>query len=265
MNKDYFRIETSFANYTVEIWHQYPSLDKVYIGATKKCVSFSVYLDANGKGDRDEHPQLDGFGFNEHCNLTGNHVKGIGSVHLLNTAMRFVTSYYKFPHDIKFQFTDSSFIECISYHMPLSMYYTTFYGKTWYEIKFGAVPLIVDLGKLEKQRKELRTFLEGKPDIAHLFLDSKKQVALRNKVLSIYEKCNTLMECLEILKKEDCNVFEVWLEKIYLEHVSNMYGAHWIIKNTLPRIAITYKKLAKMPPDTFILKGGFIFKRHDIG
>lgn len=79
----------------------------------KKIVNFSVYLD-----DEDvESPNLDGFGYNEHCNKEGNHVKGVGSIHLLNVSMQFILSHYNLPSDTQFQFKDTSFIECKSYKM----------------------------------------------------------------------------------------------------------------------------------------------------
>lgn len=69
MNKEYYKINTNYASYYVELWHsdslrfssswhQYPNIDKIYIGGRKKCVSFSVYLEEK------DSPNLDSFGYN---------------------------------------------------------------------------------------------------------------------------------------------------------------------------------------------------------
>lgn len=43
--KEYYKITTSYCNYYAEVWHQYPNIDKVYIGGKRECVAFTVYLD----------------------------------------------------------------------------------------------------------------------------------------------------------------------------------------------------------------------------
>ena len=254
MNKEYFTIKTSYANYVAEIWHQYPTVDKVYIGARKKCVSFSVYLDEEGRPIEEEPPQLDGFGFNQHCNISGNHIKGIGSVHLLKTAMRFIVSHYKLREDTSFQFSDTSFIECIRYHMPLSTYYMIFYNNTWYESKFDATPMYISKHELETPKQALKDYLSGKPDISSHFM--KHQSALKDKVHQIYSETSSLNECLNILKQEDCNIFVGWLQSICLQHIPKLQGTTWMIQNKLPKNAISYTKLQQKPNDLFELKGG---------
>lgn len=264
MNKEHFQIKTSYANYIVEIWHQYPSVDKVYIGARKKCASFSVYLDENGKLIKEEPPQLDGFGFNQHCNITGNHVKGIGSVHLLNTAMCFIVSHYKLSSNTQFHFTDTSFIECIRYHMPLSVYYMIFNNKTWYESKFAAIPLYISESELNAQKQALEQYLSAKPDISSHFMEY--QSALKNKVQQIYNTTSSLNECLNILKQEDCSIFAGWLQSICLEHIPKLQGTPWMIQNKMAKSSISYTKLKDKPNNLFELKGGdgLYFRRDDL-
>lgn len=267
MNKEYFEITTPFCKYFVEIWHQYPTIDKVYVGGKRKCVSFTVYLTEDGRIDQEDFPQLDGFGFHQHCNITGNHIKGIGSIHLLNTAMRFVTSHYKLSDDTKFQFKDASFIECASYNMPLSVYYTIFYGKTWYELKFGATPLYISIGGLEEERKRLKNFLKTKPqDISMYF--HEKQVTLKDKVTTIYKKSKSLQECLNTLKEEDCHVFKGWVQQIYNTFVQNLVGTDWVITNTWGKDTINYEKLLRKPNAMFTLTGGdgerMFFRRDEL-
>lgn len=264
MSREYFKIVTSYANYNAEIWHQYPGVDKVYVGARKKCVGFSIYLHDDGVAIKDEHPQLDGFGFDKHCNMTGNHVRGIGSVHLLNAAMRFVTSYYNFPENVKFQFSDTSFIECIKYHMPLSVYYMVFHNKTWYEMKFAAKPLYLSREALDAERSKLKNLLAGKPDISGLFLHNQSE--LKSKVMTIYESCKTLKECLDILKKEDCHVFKGWLVALCNDYIPSIRNAQWVIENGMNESAIQHRKLEEKPSGHFQLGGDdrMYFRRDEL-
>lgn len=262
MNKEHYQIKTSYANYYVEIWHQYPTIDKVYIGARKKCIGFSVYLNEKGKSLKEEPPEIDGFGFSQHCNITGNHVKGIGSVHLMNTALRFIINHYKLPENIKFTFKDVSFIECIKYHMPLRIYYTIFHGKTWYEDKFGALPVNkLAITRLEESRKRLKEFLSLKPDIEMFFDEDQKD--LMEYVLSIYAKCGSLKECLDILKEEDCKVFKGWLEFVYEHVMKSDYDRSWYITNKVGPDFLTYTKIEVKPAILFSLKGGGMYFRRD--
>lgn len=266
MKKSYYKIETSYANYYVEIWRQYPTVDKVFIGAQKKCIGFSVYLNDDGTAIMDEYPHMDGFGFHKHCNNEGNHMKGIGSLHLLNTSMRFIISYYKLPEDIKFQFSDTSFIECVNYNMPLPIYYIIFHGKTWYEQKFGAEPLMKSQSNLEEGKKALKAFLKGKPEIDHFF--PVEQSKLKRRVLDIYSKCDSLKECLEILKTEDCHVFKDWLPILFSKFINMNHFHQWVISNTIPTESINFSPLKSRPDKLFNLRGGdnhrLFFRRHDL-
>lgn len=260
MNKEYFSIKTSYANYVAEIRHQHPSVDKVYIGAGQECVSFSVYLDDN----EEEPPQLDGFGFSQHCNRTGNHIKGIGSVHLLKTAMSFIVSHYKLQENTNFELSDTSFIECIRYHMPLSLYYMMFDNKTWYESNFDAIPMYFSKTELDTQRQALQEYISGKPEISSHFME--RQSALKDKVHQVYNSTKSLKECLEILKQEDCNIFSGWLQSICFQHIPQLLGTPWKIQNKLPKESISYIKEPNKPSNIFELKGenGLYFRRDEL-
>lgn len=263
MNKEHYKIKTSYANYYVEILHQYKTVDKVYIGARKKCIAFSIYLNEKGKVIKNEPPEIDGFGFNQHCNITGNHVKGTGSVHLMNTATRFIINHYKLPEDTKFQFKDTSFIECIKYHMPLRIYYTIFHGKTWYEDKFGALPLDkLAIPRLEESRKKLKAFLSSKPDIEMFFNNDQQE--LMEYVLNVYAKCDSLKECLDILKNEDCKVFKGWLISIFTHVMTYDSDQEWYLTNKVAPDFITYTKLKDKPDKLFSVKGGMYFRRDEL-
>jgi hypothetical protein len=256
MSKEYFQIKTSYSSYYAEIRHQHPIVDKVYIGAGQECVSFSVYLD-------EDPPQLDGFGFSQHCDYTGNHIKGIGSVHLLNTAMSFIVSHYKLHEDTKFELSDVSFIECIRYHLPLSLYYMIYDNKTWYESNFDATPMYMSKTELDTQRQALKDYISGKPDISSHFME--RQSALKDKVHQVYNSTKSLKECLDILKQQDCNIFSGWLQSICFHHIPHLLGTPWIIQNK-SKESISYLKLTDKPNDIFQLKGetGLYFRRDEL-
>ena len=263
MNKEHYKIKTAYANYYVEIWHQYETIDKVYIGARKKCIGFSIYLNEKGKVIKNEPPEIDGFGFNQHCNITGNHIKGTGSVHLMNTALRFIINHYKLPENTKFQFKDTSFIECIKYHMPLRIYYTIFHGKTWYEDKFGATPLDKHaIPRLQEGKQKLKEFLSLKPNIEDFFHEDQED--LKVYVLNIYTKCESLKECLDILKKEDCKVFKGWVVSIFSHVMSYDFNQEWYITNKVEQDFLSYTKLKVKPDKLFNVKGGMYFRRDEL-
>lgn len=239
--REYFKISTPYANYYAEIFHQNKGLDKVYVGARKKCVAFSVYTDI------DEPPNLDGFG-------KGSHLQGVGSVHLLKCAMMFVTTYYKML-DARFRFTDSSYIECEDSTLPLPVFYIVFHNNTWYEKHFNATPLYIDNSTLDSQKSALQAFLKTKPDITGYFTN---QPSLQGKILSVYKKHKTLLGALEALKQEDCNVFRSWLPKLVSSFIPNIIGTEWDIKPV--EIDIKINRLLQKPSSLFSYqKGGIAF------
>lgn len=256
MNKEYYQLKTSYCVYVVEIWHQYPGIDKVFIGGKKKCVTFSIYLEDK------ESPNLDGFGYNEECNKQGNHIKGIGSIHLLNVAMLFVLKHYGLPRDTRFQFKDTSFIECSTYKQSLPVYYTVFYGKTWYESKFDAIPLYISQDEFKEQRKKLRDYLKTKPPIEEWFFGSEK---LRKQVEEIYIRVNSLQECLLELKEFDCCVFKNWLSALVLKFIPVLIGTEWYVQ-CQSDIAIKIKRMHQ-PVQISKMDGGNLvlsFKQSEI-
>ena len=246
MNKEYFKLKTSYASYYVEIWHQYPNIDKVYVGGKKKCVSFSIYLEDK------ESPNLDGFGYDESCNKEGDHVKGVGSIHLLKVSMLFIISHYKLSNDTRFQFKDTSFIECNAYKLALPIYYTVFYGKTWYESKFDAVPLFMSKDDLKEQRNQLMIFLKTKPHINEFFSGSERLKAIISKS---YDESESIQDCLRRLKELDCSIFKNWLPALVSRFIPLLLGTEWTIQcNT--DIEIKTTRLLQRPPQLFVMTGG---------
>jgi hypothetical protein len=209
-----------------------------------------------------ESPNLDGFGYDEHCNLHGNHIKGKGSDHLLNVALQFIIHHYKLPTDTTFQFKDKSYIKCNAYKLPLPVYYTIYHGQTWYESKFGARPLFIDEIVLQNQRAQLRDYLKTKPSIDELF-QGLKQDKLKAVIAKIYDNSNNLKDCLSTLKDYDCSIFKNWLTLIVVKHIPLLLGTEWYIqcKNN---ITMKVKELPYKPVELFNLSsmGGGEEEKH---
>lgn len=216
--REYYKIRTSFANYYVEVWHQYPGIDKVYIGGRSKCMSMSIYHDT------DEWPNIDGVGYKDDCNSRNNHVKGMGTVHLVKCGLRFVKEKYGTR---RFLLKDTSYIDCSTGTIPLAPYYVTYHGKTWYESKFGATPSHMPAKELESQKRELRSFLQGHPDIAVFFNAGQRRLA--SLVQGEYDRCASLEELLGRLKDKDCSIFKGWLAEVVRTFLPGLEGMPWVI------------------------------------
>lgn len=238
MEKEYYKIKTSFASYFVEVWHQYPGIDKVYIGGKSRCVSISVYYESK------EWSNIDGVGYNIDCNYASNHAKGVGTVHLVKCAIGFVTKYYGMDTSWgRFLLKDTSYIECNTCKIPLAPFYVLYHGKTWYEAKFGAQP--THSGHvLKEQKRELRKYIRGKPDISEYFNEGQKR--FKAYVLGEYEGCNTLEELMKKFKDNDCSIFKGWLEQMVRTFIPSLEGSTWMIDgDTADGIRMVVKKTSK--------------------
>lgn len=228
--RDYYKVKTGHATYYAEVWHQYPNIDKVYFGGNKRCLSFSVYLDYI-----DDPPNIDSLGYHEECNKRGDHVKGTGSVHLLNTGMQFIVEHYKLKHRL-FQLKDTSHIECANGPLPLSIFYTTFHNKTWYEAKFKAQPLYITKDELRKQKNALRAYLDSpKPPLSDVVNLESINRKIRPILESVYagKKVVTIRDFLNTLKDEyDCAVFNKWLPVLVTRFIPTLKDTEWNIQYT---------------------------------
>ena len=85
---DYW-IKTPENTYYAKIYHQYPTVDKIYIGGDQWCVDISIYLDG------DENPNIDGIGYDKKCNVTLDFKRGDGTKHMIFCAFAFIKVIYK--------------------------------------------------------------------------------------------------------------------------------------------------------------------------
>jgi hypothetical protein len=248
MIHEYYRLTTAYATYIAEVQHQYPGVHKVNIGNTKKCVSFSVYL------EDDELPNLDALGYNESCNSQENLVRGIGTKHMLRTAMEFVLHKYpKVSH--RFMLKDISVYPCSQYKVDLWAMYLTFHNKTWYEAKFEATPF--DLPDYPQMKKDFKAYLNTKPNIKDLeaLFSNKSLFAVFKQE---YEENTSLISTLKTLNdKYTCDIFFRWLARLVTKIIPIHQGCEWIIahpKGTIKDLKIT--QIQSKPEGLFIMHGG---------
>ena len=248
MSKEYCLLKTSYSNYYVEVWHQYPNIDKVYIGGRKKCITFSVYLD-------EPCPNIDGIGYHENCN------KSSGTKHMVLTSFYFI--YHMYKKDV-FYFKDTCKILCSGYDMQLGTYYILHYGKTWYEKNFNATPRKAP--DYKKDVRKLRQFLKTKPSTTEIFSDIESK-SRHNAICTfrsnsvqtdLYNRSNSVQTLLQSLKEMDCIVYKGWAEQIVQTYVQYLHGIEWCIDskslNTIETEVISLG--TNKPSDMFIIQGG---------
>lgn len=177
MSKEYYIIKSRYSDYYSEIWHQYPNIDKVYVGGKKRCVTLSVYFD-------EPNPNIDGIGYDENCNITGNLIKGSGTRHMVLSALSFIETKYKNKGvSSVFLLKDSSTIDCKGFDMYLPHYYMLYYNQTWYQKQFHAIPLKTPSDFIN-DRKALVNYLKTKPAAEELFASVKS--SSRQKYLATF-------------------------------------------------------------------------------
>lgn len=250
MSKEYYKVETSFCSYYVEIWHQYPNMDKVYFGGKRKCVTFSVYFD-------EPHPNLDALGHNENCNISGDLQRQHGTNHMITSAFAFIRHMYaKKGVSDTYMLRDASYIHCQAYMMSLASYYIMHYDKTWYEKKFKAIPTYDE----EEYRKCVKAWkqLKASKPIMSDFFQSVQNKKRRSYLEGVYTQVESLGEFLEQLKDMDCLVYKDWGERLVNSCFNNLNGMSWCIdasRLSVPHINIVSLGKTK-PQDMFIHTGG---------
>lgn len=252
MDIEYYKIKTSYAHYYASVLHRIDGIDKVRVGGKKMCVTLSIY--------QEDDPNLDALGYNELCNINGDHQQGEGSVHLLRAAWAFVIAYYyKIAKGwTGLLFKDVSIIECLGNNkQELAAFYLVKHGKTWYERKFNAKPDTRMQDRYHAGKKSLTDFVKTKPsfnEFDEMFLGRCKH-GMKMILQEAYSRASSIREFVEILHEErDCIVFKNWLTNMVVEHVPFIFGSAWVIEEMKPVDGFTYERIETDPGD--ILKGG---------
>lgn len=256
--RTYYKVQTKYSNYYVEVFKQYPNSDKIYFGGKRNCVVLSVYFD-------NQNPNLDALGYSEDCNITSNLECQVGTKHMVLCAFAFVKKMYGKRANVSevFELKDASFIKCANkYHMPLSHYSLMHYNKAWYERVFDASPSdnnrVEYITKVESWKKLKKT----KPDMSPFFKGIRSDLQLKL-VTKLYDQATSLDDFFKKLKSGDCIVYRDWSEKFVNAHFNSpsgltIMGLEWIINASMletPEIAI-HKIGNTKPSDMFIHTGG---------
>ncbi len=226
-------------------------MHRVHIGNKKKCVVLSVYFD-------DTDPNIDGIGYDENCNESGNLMRNSGTIHMIKSAMAFVVKHYKKYNFKKFQFKDTSVIHCAKdYQMPLNVYYIAKHGKTWYEMKLKAKPV----NENDKYYEGIRTLKESfkKPIGDHMMIyDNLMQnisKSKKNAFYPVFKNCTTIKEFFKYLFEEyDCFVLKDWLSRYILNFIPNLMRMEWYIEH-FTDFNVEIEILKEKPEDLFMIGG----------
>lgn len=257
--KRYYKVETSRSSYYAVIEHYSDLLHKVHFGGQKKCIVVSLYFDG-------EWPNIDAYSHHYKCNVSGDLLHGKGTVHMLKTAMRFITEMYPQFTQMPFQLKDQSYIPCAhEYELPLSQYYMVHYGKTWYETKFKAQP-VQDQEKYAKAVAKFNSVLENAPMMKFSAFATRYKIHATyfHALEPLYNESKTMKEFFDKLKSYDCNVYKRWLE-LYVDHyVPGLYGKTWLLPPPQSSRKMLIHKLPKLPKDMFIYQHGGEIQKGDM-
>jgi hypothetical protein len=215
--REYYTVKTSYSHYYAEIYHQYPTIDKIYFGGKRKCVSFTIYLD-------EPNPNLDALGYCEQCHDDCT-IKQIGTKHMVLSAFAFVKQLYgKKGVSQKFQLKDASYISCFRYgtryDMPLTHYCLLHHNKAWYERVFQAVPVAFH-DEYQEKKRAWKALKMTKPNMSQVFAKISKE-KMRQQVIELYETSTSLQEFLKKTKDYDCMIYKDWGEIFVNAHLKYM-------------------------------------------
>jgi hypothetical protein len=101
--------------------------------------------------------------YNEHCNVTNDLAKGIGTIILMRTAMSFAFTYFKID---KFILKDVSKFACDTQYISLPALYILKYGKSWYQKHINARTYNE---QLHRNIEKYKLFVDSKPDWDYLY------------------------------------------------------------------------------------------------
>ena len=237
-SKEYYLIKTPENTYYAKIYHQYPTVDKIYIGGDQWCVDISIYLDG------DENPNIDGIGYDKKCNVTLD-----GTKHMIFCAFAFIKVIYKNVYSI-YMFKDTSTIDCNGFNMLLSHFYILHHGKTWYQAHFKATP------GLKEDLNKFKEYIKTKVDAKELF-ESVRGEKRKSYLIELYEPCENIKEFLTKVKTLDCSIYKYWGEQLVNKQIPFIKNIEWQINtNKLDLPVINIERQETKPKKMKIHKGG---------
>ena len=243
--RDYYMIKTNYSNYYVEIFHQYPTIDKVYIGGKTRCVTLSIFLDG-------DDPNIDGIGYDETCNTTNDLAQGIGTRHMVVSALAFIGELYKTKQVSQiYMLRDTSKINCKGFDMYLPFFYMLHHRKSWYQKHFGAS------NKVESYNDDIvkfKAYLKTKPDALFECVKSKQR---KEYLEHLYSSCENIKELLKKVKKLDCSILKGWGPELVQKFMPYIVSMEWTIDaSKLDKHSINIEYIGTQKPANMMIHTG---------
>jgi hypothetical protein len=193
------------------------------------CIDIFVY-------DNDKTAKLQQIDYDQRCNLDENMSRGIGTRDMLQACLFSVKQL--FGDDLNnIELEDAFNIACDNgLNVSLASYYLAFFGKTWYELHFGAVPITKD-AELYKTSKSLFLNKSAKQNtdwFKQLLRRSNTEHVYHTSLLEIYEKTDTYREFFDELKifydrSTLCVASRAWVHQFMTREIFNISAQSWKI------------------------------------
>lgn len=186
--------------------------------------------------DNDKTAKLQQIDYDQRCNLDENMTRGIGTRDMLQACLFAIKQLFS-DDLIDIELEDASNIACDNdLKVSLASYYLAFFGKTWYELHFGAVPITKD-AELYKTSKDLFLNKSAKQDIdwfKQLLRHSNTDHIYHESLLNIYEKADTYREFFNDLKEYYdrstlCVASRAWVHQFMTREIFNIAAQSWKI------------------------------------
>ena len=216
--------------YSYNLYFGGSQANKVAEGA-KGCVEITIYNHNNLLNDP-KYANIVNIHSEEGCNISSNLSKGVGTLHMINTALNVCIKM--FPWVMFFTFSDTSTKECItkkpSSSVSLSAFMIALYGKTWYEKNFKATLLkqseqIEYCQKLEKfNDSKLKNKISWELFYNRFIINFGRNSNIINIdiIYNLYINTKTFREFLDKLqfeikdKQQLCLTLQPWIESFVL-------------------------------------------------
>jgi hypothetical protein len=237
---------------------------RIKFGGKRGCIDIVIFPD-HYTGE------LCGLKYHNECAINKDLEKGIGTVVMLKSALKFV--YTLFPKIKIFDFKDISQIKCKrGIHIPLSSYYIGKYSKTWYMYKFNAkLKDKIKQTKIDNGNNILDTQFTNYNEFYNRYILPFKYKIPQlyiNEIKRIFELSTTYRQFITELDKDyDCIIFDNWLHRFITDIFDDLgfQEETWIIKKKEVMkwndVIVTktkdnsFKKINK--PFIIDIKGGF--------
>lgn len=259
MSEKYYEIKSGVYTFHAIVFKE-DEMYRIRFGGKKACVSFTVY-----KGDK--NPNLDSLSYDQsRCVAKGSMAK---------VAMAFL--YKLFPKLGDVYLCDWSDITCNNdVRVVLYQYYLVKYCKTWYQQKFGAVPVDSDsnedskvIAKFIKHIKDPASKLSYE-DFTKRYIESYFRPQHKERLKSLlrphYENARTYHEFFKDVSGEfDCMIFHKWLNAFFKRHCHALFQEmFWRIpKENIEYPDVSVRKLEIKPElPSFIQEGGGYMEQH---